>query len=123
MTALSGGPTQIVPPCTKCYNKGYYLLIVTAPGTIAVPGQQPAEPQQQMMFCACPNGRDFRNLTIEFRLGDLEALADIILPALSRAQAKLINPTEAGKEIQGVIESLEAMVDRVRKAFGEAPNT
>lgn len=105
--------------CAKCDNKGYYLMMVAPASTLITPGAPLSERQQQMMFCACPTGRDFRNLTIEFRLGDLEQLAGLILPALSRAQAKLVTPEEAGKEIQAVITSIETMLDRIRKAFGE----
>lgn len=121
MTALGvPEPQPVTPTCTQCRNRGYYLLMVAPSQDLVVPGQAPKDPEQQMMFCKCEAGRDFRALTIEFRLGDIEELADILLPALSKAQANLHTPSDASKILQGLIESVEKTRDKIRKAYGEA---
>lgn len=98
--------------CPKCQNKGYYPMLVKA----EVPGQ---EEMQTVMFCVCQSGRQLRQITIEFRLSDLEDLSAAILPSIQKAKDFLHKPDEALKELQALEDQLNTLLTQLRNASME----
>lgn len=110
---MSAQGLPIDPPpqldCSRCSNRGYYPMIIA-------PETPDGESKQTVMFCTCNSGRQLRQISIEFRLSDLEELMRAVMPALEKARSLLHKPEEAGKEIDELIANLNLLLDRIRNA-------
>mgnify|MGYP001603500845 CR=1 FL=1 len=108
MTAFTTNPDNQLF-CPKCQNKGYYPFLIQ-------PIRAEDSPQQTVMFCACLNGRQLRQITVEFRLNDLEELAGLILPMLEKTKDEMHKPNDALKTVNQLIDQINELLGRIRNA-------
>lgn len=101
--------------CKRCKNRGYYPVLVKRESV----GPSTEPPETSVMFCVCDSGRQLRQITIEFRLADLEDLCSIILPIVEKAKGSLHKPEEAGKELQALYDQLTGLLNRLTEAAKE----
>ena len=89
--------------CERCRNYGYYKITINK------------QKQVMQMFCRCPIGQALKRLSIEWRLKDIEVIADNILPRLNILKHK--DKEQAIPVINALIEDIEKLVNGANKAL------
>lgn len=94
--------------CTRCHNKGYYRLFYQSSN---------GEEKQANTFCTCENGQDLRQVMQDFRLSDIKAFANEVLPRLEKAHSELHVPDKAGNELRLLMDEIRQTIAKVEKSM------
>ena len=94
--------------CRKCNNYGYYTFKIT--------GQDSAD----MMFCACPVGRELKYLKFEWDVKMIEEIGGDTVLRLGIIKNSLHEPTEASRKIDILCKDIKERVERERDILKQA---
>ena len=93
--------------CPRCKNYGYY--------SIGVRGRS----ETVFMFCTCEIGKNLRTLSMEWRVNDIKAMANNILPRIDAIKAKLHEPEKASIFLDELKKEIKELIERSEKALKE----